>query len=78
MKMWMLGSSGQLSVFALTLGSMPALAAVHVWEKQELTFTAANSYRRLTPGHSLGWRRFGQNRPPRNGPVPAVLPRQAK
>jgi hypothetical protein len=44
MKMRMLGTAGLLSVFAAALGSMPALGAVHVWEKQDLTFTSANSY----------------------------------
>jgi hypothetical protein len=44
MKMRTPGSAMLFSVFASALGSMSAVAAVHVWEKQELTFTAANPY----------------------------------
>ena len=31
-------------VFALTLAAIPAPAAVHVWEKQELSFASARSW----------------------------------
>jgi hypothetical protein len=34
------------SIFALAFLAAPASATVHIWEKQELTFTSARSFLR--------------------------------
>jgi len=44
MKMRSPGRASLLSILTVALTSVPALAAVHVWEKQELTFTSVNSF----------------------------------